>query len=111
VFRHEPFKQLYLAHLRKFNTTLFRPERLQAQVDEAGGGSRPRSRRSRRRSWSVSTRWSPGRPSGREALAVEGSAACGLVRPAASGPKPSRSRASSVARAKSVDQLAGRSQG
>jgi hypothetical protein len=41
MFQVPRFKQLYLAQLRDFNRTLFRPERFHAQVDELAAVLRP----------------------------------------------------------------------
>jgi spore coat protein CotH len=37
VFRAEPFKSAYLARMREFNETIFRPARIASQVDELAG--------------------------------------------------------------------------
>lgn len=41
IYKVEAFKKMYLAKLAEFNTTLFRPERLQAQVDQLAPILRP----------------------------------------------------------------------
>jgi hypothetical protein len=41
MFKVPRFKQLYLARLREFNQTIFRPERIHAQVDELAAILRP----------------------------------------------------------------------
>ena len=41
VFRVEKFKRLYLARMKEFSGTIFRPERIQRQVDELASVLRP----------------------------------------------------------------------
>jgi spore coat protein CotH len=41
VFKVEKFKRLYLTRMREFSTTIFRPERIQQQVDEVAAVLRP----------------------------------------------------------------------
>jgi hypothetical protein len=41
VFKVEKFKRLYLAHMKEFSETIFKPERIQRQVDELASVLRP----------------------------------------------------------------------
>ena len=41
VFKVEKFKRLYLARMKEFSATIFRPERIQRQVDEVAAVLRP----------------------------------------------------------------------
>jgi hypothetical protein len=41
VFKVEKFKRLYLAHMKEFSGTIFKPERIQRQVDELAAVLRP----------------------------------------------------------------------
>jgi len=41
VFKVEKFKRLYLARMKEFSETIFKPERIQRQVDEVAAALRP----------------------------------------------------------------------
>ena len=103
VYKLDAFKQLYLAHLKEFSQTIFKPERFHEQVNEVAAAIRPAIKEESEQQLARFDTVVSGKPAGPEGL-------MGWFRGPGQSPKPIKGFVS--ARTPSVvNQLAGKSQG